>query len=117
MGELSKKLACDAFEEVNKAAKEAWERFKKAYKKGDKVAADEAIEDFVELMDLLYEVWPSIINELRIDTTNSATKTAYLGGFAEATDGYKLSEEIGVKRGDYVATSTLYKVYRIFPQK
>jgi len=117
MGERSKRIACDAYEEVDKAAKDAWERLKKAHKKKDSLAVEEAVKDFSEAMELVYEVWPSIVEKLGIDMEKSASKTAFFGGYSEATRGYCLSEDLGVKRGDNVATRTMYKVRRIFPWK
>ena len=115
MGELSKRIACDAYEEAKKVAKDAWERFKKAHKKKDSLAVEEAIKDFSEAMELVYEVWPSIVEELGIDMDNSASETAYLAGYSEATKEYGLPDALAVKRGDYVVTGTLYTVGRIFP--
>ena len=118
MGELSKKIACDAYEEVDKAAKEAWERLKKANKKKDSLAVKEAIKDFSEAMALVYEVWPSIIEELGIDMDTSATEIAFLAGYSEAKEFLPdADEKFWISRGDHVATRTSYKVSRIFPWK
>lgn len=118
MGELSKKIAFDAYEEVDKAAKDAWERLKKAIKKKDSLAVEEAIKDFSEAMALVYEVWPSIIEELGINMDTSATQTAILSGYAEAKSLLPdADKKFWISRGDHVATRTSYKVSRIFPWK
>ncbi len=118
MGELSKRIACDAYEEVDKVAKDAWERLKKAHKKKDNFAVEEAIKDFSESMELVYEVWPSIVEELGIDMDTSATKTGYLAGYYEAKRLLPDADrKFWISRGDHVATRTMYKVSRIFPWK
>ncbi len=118
MGELSKRIACDAYEEVDKAAKDAWERLKQAHKKKDSLAVEEAIEDFSEAMELVYEVWPSIVEELGIDVEKSASKTAVLAGYYEAKRLLPDADrKFWISRGDHVAARTLYKVSRIFPWK
>jgi len=45
-----------------------------------------------------------------------ATKNAFFGDYTKAK-GYGLPEDLSIKRGDHVASRTLYKVSRIFPWK
>ena len=111
MGELSKEFACGLYEASDKSAKEAWERLKKARKKKDNHAVEEAIKDFSKAMEYVYEIWPAVVEELGIDMDNKTTEIAFAGGFSEAK-GYGLPHDITVKRGDHVATRTRYKVSR-----
>lgn len=111
MGEMSKQFACGAYEVVDKLAKDAWERLKKAHKKKANQAVEEAIEDFSEAMEQVYDIWPAVVEELGINMDNTATEIAYLSGYAEAKS-YGIPDNIRVKRGDHVATRTLYKVSR-----
>jgi hypothetical protein len=112
--EESRQTACKAYEEADKLAKEAWEGIKKAHKKKDKKALEEAVKDFCKAMELVYETWPNVVEELRLQVDTPAMETAYLGGYSEATKGYGLTADLGVKRGDHVAARTLYKASRIW---
>ncbi len=114
MTEESRKIACKAYEEADKLAKEAWEGIKKAHKKKEKEALEEAVKDFYKAMELVYKTWPNVVEELRLKVDTSATETAYLAGYSEAKR-YGLTSDLRVKRGDHVATRTLYKVSRIWP--
>jgi len=111
MGEMSKQFACGAYEVVDKLAKDAWERLKKAHKKKANQALEEAIKDFSEAMEQVYDIWPAVVEELGIDMDNTATEIAYLGGYSEAKR-YGMPDDLRVKRGDHVATRTRYKVSR-----
>ncbi len=111
MGEMSKQFACGAYEVVDKLAKDAWERLKKAHKKKANQAVEEAIEDFSEAMEQVYDIWPAVVEELGIDMDNKTTEIAYLGGYYEAKRLGMLGD-LRVKRGDHVATRTRYKVSR-----
>jgi F0F1-type ATP synthase membrane subunit b/b' len=115
MREESRKIACKAYEEADKLAKDAWERIKKAHKEEEKEALEEAVKDFSNAMELVYKAWPNVVEELRLQVDTPAMETAYLAGYSEATKGYGLTVDLGVKRGDHVATRTLYKVSRIWP--
>lgn len=114
MTEESRQTACKAYEEADKLAKEAWEAIKKAHKKKEKEALEKAIRDFSKAMELVYKTWPNVVEELRLQVDTPATETAYLGGYSEAK-GYGLTADLRVKRGDHVATRTLYKANRIWP--
>jgi hypothetical protein len=65
-------------------------------------------------MELVYKTWPNVVEELRLKVDTPATKIAYLAGYSEATKGYGLTVDLGVKRGDHVAVRTLYKASRIW---
>ncbi len=115
MAEESRQTTCKAYEEADKLAKEAWEDIKKAHaRKGEKEALEEAVKDFCNAMKLVYKAWPNVVKELRLQVDTSATETAYLAGYSEAKR-YGLTSDLRVKRGDHVATRTLYKVNRIWP--
>ena len=65
-------------------------------------------------MELVYKAWPSVVEGLRLQVDTLATETAYLAGYSKAKR-YGLTSDLRVKRGDHVATRTLYKVSRIWP--
>jgi len=111
MGEMSKQFACGLYEVLDELAKDAWERIKKERKNKDNQAIEEAIKNFSEAMEQVYDIWPAVEQELGIDMGNKATEIAYLGGYSEAK-GYGMPDDIRAKRGDHVATRTLYKVSR-----
>ena len=115
MAEEKRQTACKNYEEADKLAKDAWERIKKAHKKKGKETLEEAIKDFCNAMELVYKAWPNVVEELRLQVDTPAMETAYLAGYSEATKGYGFTVDLGVKRGDHVATRTLYKVSRIWP--
>ena len=114
MAEEGRQTVCKAYEEADKLAKEAWECIKKAHKAKEKEALEGAVKDFCKAMELVYKTWPSVVEELRLQVNTFATETAYLAGYSEAKR-YGLSSDLRVKRGDHVATRTLYKVSRIWP--
>lgn len=116
MDELSKRITCDAYEEVDKLAKDAWERLKRAHKKKANLAVEEAIKDFSEAMELVYEVWPTVVEEFKLQVDNSATETAVLAGYYEAKSLLPDADrKFWISRGDHVATRTLYKASRMWP--
>ena len=113
MGELSKRITYDAYEEVDKLAKDAWERLKKAHKKKDNLAVEEAIKNFSEAMELVYEVWPTVVEELKLQVDNSAMETDVLAGYSEAKSLlHDADRKFWISRGDHVAARALYKVSR-----
>ena len=116
MGEMSKQFACGAYEVVDKLAKDAWERLKKAHKKKDNQAVEEAIKDFSEAMEQVNDIWPAVVEVLNLQVDNSATETAVLAGYSEAKRLLpNADKKLWISRGDHVATRTLYKASRMWP--
>jgi len=111
MGEMSKQFACGLYEVMDKEAEDAWEQLKKAHKKKDSLAVEEAIKDFSEAMKVVNEIWPAVVEKLELEVDNSATRTAVLAGYSEAK---RLlpddDEKLWISRGDHVATRTLYRL-------
>ena len=84
---------------------------KKGTQEKGKEALEKAIKDFRKAMEQVHKTWPSVVEELGFQVDTSATETAYLAGYSEAKK-YDLPDDLRAKRGDHVATRTLYKVNR-----
>ena len=111
-------IFCYQYEEAEKAAKEAWEKLKKAAKKRDKETLREAMKDYHKAMKLVKKTWL----KLEIEVSVPPSEIAYLSGHSQGKEIAQRSKlltdnevsQIAVDRGNQVGTMTSYKTFRRF---
>ena len=113
---VEKSKACQEYEELEKHASDILDIIKAERKKKDKSRFQEASKEYGEVMEKVLEAWLLVVDELAIQSKSSATENAFYAGYANGKK-LGLSEELCIKRGDHVASKTLYKASKMFPWK